>query len=85
MTISTTSSLRLPKAPTGHAFAGFDRDAADKLSADMRNEDVIGYRSTNQVHDGRWRKIKVKLRPPQSSIAPMSSQKADITFPTNEH
>ena len=40
-------------------------DIATKISMELRNQYVIGYRPSNRQHDGRWRKIKVKLRPPK--------------------
>jgi Ca-activated chloride channel homolog len=40
-------------------------DIATKISMELRNQYVIGYRPSNRNHDGRWRKIKVKLRPPK--------------------
>ena len=39
-------------------------DIAMKISVELRNQYIIGYRPANRVHDGKWRKIKVKLRPP---------------------
>ncbi len=39
-------------------------DVAAKISAELRNEYVIGYSPTNQKHDGKWRKVKVRLVPP---------------------
>jgi Ca-activated chloride channel family protein len=50
----------------GRALSGSDlADAAVKISSDLRNQYVIGYRSRNLVHDGKWRKIKVKLHAPK--------------------
>ncbi len=40
-------------------------DVATKIGIELRNQYVLGYRSANPVHDGRWRKIKVKLLPPK--------------------
>lgn len=40
-------------------------DIAEKISIQLRNEYVIGYRPSNLVRDGRWRRIKVKLHPPR--------------------
>lgn len=40
-------------------------DIAEKISIDLRNQYVIGYRPSNLVRDGRWRRIKVKLLPPR--------------------
>ncbi|MGB6980628.1 MAG: VWA domain-containing protein [Candidatus Acidiferrales bacterium] len=40
-------------------------DIATKISMELRNQYVIGYRPGNRIKDGKWRKIKVKLRPPK--------------------
>jgi Ca-activated chloride channel family protein len=40
-------------------------DIATKISQTLRNEYVIGYRPSNGNHDGKWRKIKVQIRPPK--------------------
>lgn len=40
-------------------------DIATKISMELRNQYVIGYRPSDRTHDGKWRKIKVKLRPPK--------------------
>lgn len=40
-------------------------DIASKISMELRNQYVIGYRPTDRVHDGKWRKIKIKLHPPK--------------------
>ena len=39
-------------------------DIATKISAELRNEYVIGYRPEDARKDGKWRKVKVKLEPP---------------------
>lgn len=39
-------------------------DVAEKISAELRNEYVIGYSPANKKHDGKWRKVKVRLAPP---------------------
>jgi Ca-activated chloride channel family protein len=40
-------------------------DIAVKISTELRNEYVIGYNPKNIQRDGKWRKVKVKLVPPQ--------------------
>lgn len=40
-------------------------DVATKIGVELRNQYVLGYRPTKVVHDGKWRKIKVKLLPPK--------------------
>jgi Ca-activated chloride channel family protein len=39
-------------------------DIATKISAELRNEYMIGYRPEDTRKDGKWRKVKVKLEPP---------------------
>ena len=40
-------------------------DIAEKISIELRNQYVLGYKPSNLVRDGRWRRIKVKLTPPK--------------------
>jgi Ca-activated chloride channel family protein len=40
-------------------------DIATKIGMELRNQYVLGYRPSNKAHDARWRKLKVKLRPPR--------------------
>ncbi len=40
-------------------------DVATKIGMELRNQYVLGYKPNNRQRDGRWRKIKVKLRPPK--------------------
>jgi len=40
-------------------------DIATKISAELRNQYVLGYKSDDAKRDGKWRKLKVKLVPPQ--------------------
>jgi len=40
-------------------------DVATKIGIELRNQYVLGYRPKNPGHDGKWRKIKVKLNPPK--------------------
>ncbi len=39
-------------------------DIATKISAELRNEYVLGYRPVDTKRDGKWRKLKVKLVAP---------------------
>jgi Ca-activated chloride channel family protein len=32
---------------------------------ELRNQYVLGYRPVSGAHDGKWRKIKVKIHPPK--------------------
>ena len=40
-------------------------DIAAKIGIELRSQYVLGYRPSNKAHDGRWRKIRIKLRPPR--------------------
>jgi Ca-activated chloride channel family protein len=40
-------------------------DIAEKISIELRNQYVLGYKPSNLVRDGRWRHLKVKLNPPK--------------------
>ena len=40
-------------------------DIATKISMELRNQYVLGYRPSQRAHDGKWRKIKVRLNPPK--------------------
>jgi Ca-activated chloride channel family protein len=40
-------------------------DVATKIGIELRNQYVLGYRPKNPEHDGKWRKIRVKLIPPK--------------------
>ncbi len=37
----------------------------DLIHAELRKQYVLGFSSTNKVRDGKWRKLKVKLNPPE--------------------
>jgi Ca-activated chloride channel homolog len=40
-------------------------DTAAKISMELRNQYILGYRPSNKSHDSRWRKLKVKLSAPK--------------------
>jgi Ca-activated chloride channel family protein len=44
--------------------AGDLTDIATRISAELRNEYVVGYRPSDIKKDGNWRKLKVRLVPP---------------------
>jgi Ca-activated chloride channel homolog len=46
-------------------------DIAAKIGAELRNQYILGYRPSNKSHDARWRKIRIKLRPPKG-LPPLS-------------
>jgi Ca-activated chloride channel family protein len=40
------------------------QDIAIRISAELRNQYVIGYTPSEVKHDGNWRKLKIRLLPP---------------------
>ena len=40
-------------------------DIAEKISTELRNQYVIGFKPKDMTRDGKWRKVKVKINPPQ--------------------
>jgi Ca-activated chloride channel family protein len=46
-------------------------DIAMKISTELRNQYILGYHPSNKTQDGRWRKIKIKLRVPKG-LPPLS-------------
>ena len=40
------------------------QDIATRISAELRNEYVLGYTPSEVKRDGSWRKLKVRLAPP---------------------
>jgi Ca-activated chloride channel homolog len=46
-------------------------DIATKIGLELRNQYILGYRPSNKTRDGRWRKIKIKLRAPRG-LPPLS-------------
>jgi Ca-activated chloride channel family protein len=46
-------------------------DIAAKIGTELRNQYVLGYKPSDSRHDGTWRKIKVKLKPPKG-VPPLS-------------
>jgi VWFA-related protein len=40
-------------------------DIAAKIGVELRNQYVLGYAPANQDHDGKYRRIQVKLNPPR--------------------
>jgi Ca-activated chloride channel homolog len=40
-------------------------DIAAKISIELRNQYLMGYRPKNDARDGKWHKVKVKVVPPK--------------------
>jgi Ca-activated chloride channel homolog len=47
-------------------------DICEKIAVELKNQYVIGYRSTNKAKDGKWRKLKVKVTPPKGTDVSLS-------------
>ena len=40
-------------------------DICTKIGVELRNQYVLGYHSTNEMKDGKWRKIHLKVNDPK--------------------
>jgi Ca-activated chloride channel homolog len=40
-------------------------DICTKIAVELKNQYVIGYHSTNEAKDGKWRKLRMKVNPPK--------------------
>lgn len=40
-------------------------DICTKIAVELKNQYVIGYKSTNEAKDGKWRKLRVQVNPPK--------------------
>ena len=52
----------------GRSFDASFRDLEDictKIAVELKNQYLIGYRSTNESKDGRFRKVELKVNPPR--------------------
>ena len=71
--------ISIERPPCGRAFAVNNLkdlpDVATKISMELRNQYVLGYRPSDHNRDGKWRKIKIKLRPPKG-LPPLSVRPA---------
>jgi Ca-activated chloride channel family protein len=57
---ASKSGGRYISSPGGQALD----DAFDEIREELSNQYTLGYRPTNKAHDGRWRKIELKLDRP---------------------
>lgn len=55
----------------------------DLIHAELRNQYVIGYSPTNKTHDGKWRRIQVKLDAPEGLPKLMVHAKEGYNAPKN--
>lgn len=58
----------LSSATGGRTFEGGPNTHADiltKIAVELRYQYVLGYKPTNRKHDGKFRRIRVKLLPPR--------------------
>ncbi len=47
-------------------------DTATKISMELRNQYVVGYKPSNHARDGKWRKIRVKLQHTPKGFPPLN-------------
>lgn len=40
-------------------------DICQKIGVELKNQYVVGYHSTNETSDGKWRKLRMKVNPPR--------------------
>ena len=73
-TIGAEGAINLIVQQTGgYAFHGAGlADICEKIAVELKNEYVIGYRSTNQAKDGRWRKVQLKVDTPRGMQSKLS-------------
>jgi len=73
-TIGADGAINLIVQQTGgYAFHGAGlADICEKIAVELKNEYVIGYRSTNQAKDGRWRKVQLKVDTPRGMPSKLS-------------
>ena len=61
-------------------------DIATKISAELRNQYVLGYKPDDTKRDGKWRKLKVKLVPPEGLPHSLFMPEPDTMHPcSNPH
>src|SRR5437667_4368783 len=41
------------------------KTSCNKIALELRDQYVLGYHSTNETKDGKWRKIRLKINPPK--------------------
>ena len=73
-TIGAEGAINLIVQQTGgYAFHGAGlADICEKIAVELKNEYVVGYRSTNQAKDGRWRKVQLKVDTPRGMLSKLS-------------
>ena len=57
-------------------------DVATKIGMELRNQYVLGYKPSNDQHDGKWRKIKVQLALPRRMASVHVYARAGYYAPT---
>jgi Ca-activated chloride channel family protein len=51
-----------------HASVGDLADTCEKIALELKSQYVIGYESTNTNKDGKFRKVRVKVTPPEGVL-----------------
>jgi Ca-activated chloride channel family protein len=56
-------------------------EAAASISRELRSQYVLGYKPSNTVHDGSWRRIKVRVTPATNEAKLQASYKRGYSAP----
>ena len=76
----------ISEATGGRLFKVLDMqdlaDIAERISEELRDEYVIGYTPSDRKRDGQYRKLKVRLNPPQGLPALMAHSREGYYAPT---
>jgi Ca-activated chloride channel family protein len=59
-------------------------DICTKIAVELKNQYIIGYRSTNEAKDGKWRKLRLKVNPPKGIQRLSVRAKQGYYAPTND-
>jgi Ca-activated chloride channel family protein len=59
-------------------------EAAATISRELRSRYVLGYRRAKATHDGRWKKLKVRLIPPAKGMRLRAFYKEKFQAPAND-
>jgi Ca-activated chloride channel family protein len=60
-------------------------DICTKIAIEVKNQYVIGYHSTNETHDGKYRHIRVKVNPPKGMSQMFVRAKEGYYPPTDKN
>jgi Ca-activated chloride channel family protein len=56
------------------------RASLESLAVELRNQYVLGFKSTNSARDDKWRKLEIKMTPPAGSKENLKPKVRDRYF-----